>query len=133
MRERERRRAQDALDKALAVKGEPFQATYRSYADRLGPAIITNGLGQALATELAAAGDGKGNGDKAAHRKLAEHVAAWLRTAGIYLDDDVMAALVAGDQARYLRAQAEVLAWLAWHKKFCHASLTEARPTEGEP
>jgi CRISPR-associated protein Cmr5 len=125
VRDRERKRAADALASVLGLvdQTEKFRASYRSYVDRLGGAILTNGLGQALATELAAAGTGAdGDCDKAAHRRLADNVSSWLREARIY-DGDVMAAIVSGDQERYLRAQTEAMAWLTWHKKFCHANL----------
>ena len=54
----EQKRAADALSKVIKLEGESelFRKRYRSYVERLGPMIIVNGLGQALATERAAAG-----------------------------------------------------------------------------
>ena len=54
----EQQRAADALGRVQALSGrsDGFKKRYRSYVDRLGPAIVMNGLGQALATERAAAG-----------------------------------------------------------------------------
>ncbi len=129
MRDLERERAVDALAKVKALKDKPFTARYRSYVDRFGGAVVMNGLGQALATELAAAGGS--SGEKEAHEALVHNVFSWLtRPDGVYpgasdvMDaPHVMEAIVSGDQACYLRAQAETLAWLTWHKKFCHASL----------
>ena len=63
----EQLRAADALArvKNLAAKGDEFKTRYRSYVERLGPAIVMNGLGQALATESAAAGAAMGRGSTA--------------------------------------------------------------------
>ena len=51
-------RAASALQRVneLADQSEDFKKRYRAYVDRLGPTIVMNGLGQALATERAAAG-----------------------------------------------------------------------------
>lgn len=130
----ERERAAHALKKVTALEGQSddVKKRYRSYVDRFGGAVVMNGLGQALATELAAAGPNssndepaQANADKAAHRLLADHVSEWLtRDGGVYAHAaKVMEAIVGSDQGLYLRAQAEVLAWLTWHKKFCHAYL----------
>ena len=58
MRTIAQRRAADALARIteLSERSARFKERYRSYVDRLGPAIVMNGLGQALATERAAAG-----------------------------------------------------------------------------
>jgi CRISPR-associated protein Cmr5 len=127
VRDLERERAADALAKVKALEKRPssFKARYRSYVDRLGAAVVMNGLGQALATEMAAAGRDADGEDKAAHRTLAENVCAWLsRPDGVYPGaEDVMHQITSSDQDDYLRAQMETLAWLTWHKKFCRASL----------
>lgn len=118
----EQRRAEDALArvkdvKKLAAQRKKIDAEkYRSYVDRLGPAIVMNGLGQAMATELAA--------DDDAHRKLYDNVRRWLcrRDGGVYSgSDDLLTSIMRDDEHKYLRAQAEVLAWLEWHKKLCRA------------
>lgn len=128
----EQRRAEHALNSVRAVikRGDAFGKNYRSYVDRLGPAILTNGLGQALASERAAAGDAKdgvGSGDAAAHRQLFENMSSWLTVGcGIYKvvqGQDVLNAIVTGSERDYLRAQVEAIAWLTWHKKFCRAYL----------
>jgi CRISPR-associated protein Cmr5 len=134
-------RAADALRAVRAVRdlpgGDDFRSSYRAYADRLGPAIVMNGLGQALATERAAAGPAadRESPDRQAHAALYENVSQWLCRAGdgvFHGEPDLLAALMAGDQAGYLRAQAEVLAWLTWHKKFCHAELPRRAAGPGE-
>lgn len=120
MRTLEQVRAADALSRVqrLANKKATFKDKYRSYVDRLGPAIIMNGLGQALATENASTDD--------AHRALYAGLSRWLcrSDGGVYSGyDDALEALMAESQDRYLLAQAEALAWLQWHKKFCRASF----------
>ena len=120
MRTLEQMRAADALSRVqrLANKGGTFKDKYRSYVDRLGPAIIMNGLGQALATEKASGDD--------AHGELYNGLSRWLcrPKGGVYSgNDDALEAIVAESQDRYLLAQAEALAWLQWHKKFCRAAF----------
>ncbi len=104
---------------------------YRSYVNALPATILTCGLGQALATELAAAGADRDNGGNAdAHTRLYNDLQDWLcgqadslglpTTTGKHR---LLDALMHADQPAYRRAQAEAMAWLAWHKKFCRALL----------
>lgn len=121
-----RRRATNALARTRELERQhpDFKRNYRSYVDRLGPAIVMNGLGQALATErAAAAGRNPGNVQQSAHHELYKSLEGWLcRQGAVYeSDQDLLHAIVRGDEAAYLRAQAEALAWLEWHKKFCRA------------
>ena len=120
MRTLEQARAANALSRVneLNGKGEMFKRKYRSYVDRLGPTIIMNGLGQALATE-------KASGEQA-HKALYDNLSGWLCRSGngVYPDNrDALEAIMDGSQDQYILAQAEALAWLQWHKKFCRASL----------
>ena len=125
----EQQRAANALMRVneLSGRGDGFKTRYRSYVDRLGPAIVMNGLGQALATERAAAGPTPRNGDdKAAHHELYVSLSQWLcRTnGGIYpAANDLLNAMVSQGQSDYLHAQTEALSWLEWHKKCCRASF----------
>ena len=128
MRTIEQQRAADALARVgeLARECATFKERYGSYVDRLGPAIVMNGLGQALATELAAAGPRPETNDQRAHHKLYESLQRWLcRTeGGVYpSEDDLLMAITEHDEKLYLRAQVEALAWLEWHKKCCRASF----------
>lgn len=154
MRTLEQLRAADALARVgeLAKRDDEFKKCYRSYVERLGPGIVMNGLGQALASEQAAAGaryegekkpkgrsqerqrdEGEGDDDakrkkktkEDAHRQLYHNLNLWLcRTKGVYPGaSDLLAAIVAGDESHYLRAQAEAIAWIEWHKKFCRATF----------
>lgn len=123
----EQRRAAHALCTAQAVEAldVAMKKAYRSYVERVGTTIITNGLGQALATELAAAGGRDPEApEKRAHRTLYQNLQSWLcGESGVLRGADLLATIVAIPQADYLRAQAEALAWLVWHKKLCRAFL----------
>ena len=127
MRNSEQLRAANALARVneLTGKADDFKKLYRSYVDRLGPTILMNGLGQALATERAAAGPSPGDDRKRAHHELYAGVQGWLcRNGGVYPSGrDLLDALTSNDESHYLQAQAESLAWLEWHKKFCRASF----------
>ena len=128
MRTSEQVRAENALARVSELAGEPddLRQLYRAYVDRLGPSIMMNGLGQTLATERAAA-SGRGVRERA-HWRLYDNLQGWLcRDDGnIYPGGaDLLQAIMANDQSKYLLAQAEALAWLDWHKKFCRAELPE--------
>ena len=132
MKTLEQRRAADALSRVqeLNIRSEDFRKAYRAYVDRLGPAIVMNGLGQALATERAAAGSQKNEREKA-HQALYESLQRWLcrQADGVYPGkSDLLQAIMDEDESWYLHAQAEALAWLTWHKKCCRASF----PAGGE-
>ena len=129
----EQRRAANALARVDELRGrcDEFRMRYRAYVDSLGPTIMMNGLGQALATELAAAGP-PGNGEKQkdggkeAHRELYTSLQRWLCRAdgGVYPpESELLQAITEHDQITYLHAQAEALAWLEWHKKCCRAAF----------
>lgn len=134
----EQRRAADALRAVQALDDDvKFRKRYRAYADRIGPSILTNGLGQALAAERAAAGSDPKKPDERAHDRLYKNLQAWLcRNGGIYEPGaggtDLLQAVVRHGEADYLRAQAEALAWLMWHKKFCRAYLPPSDPSDDE-
>ena len=141
MKNLEQRRAANALARMEEVgrlddQGSDLHKRYRAYVERLGPAIIMNGLGQALATERAAAGDGNGESrgaDARAHAALYRSLDEWLCRCpdAVYPEGtDILHAIVEGDEPAYLRAQAEALAWLEWHKKFCRASFPRGEREE---
>jgi len=121
-------RAADALARVESVRSEHSGAAakYRTYARSLPADILQMGLGQALATLLAAAGGKQGD----PHRLLYDHVAQWLtadRSGAPYRgrEGQLIAAITEGDEAAYLAAQAEALAYLAWLKKFAVALLSD--------
>ena len=96
---------------------------YVSYVRALPAEILQMGLGQALATQLAAARGDKKN----PHRILYDQMERWLCSAHVETPfpegKNLMNAIVEHDEATYLRAQAEALAYLEWLKKFAVAFL----------
>ncbi len=120
MRTLGQRRAAQALAavrklEANETMGEGY-GNFVSYVDRLPASIVMNGLGQAMATELAAS--------EPPHRILFDFVEEWLKESGVYPRDmGLMDAIVHGSQEEYVRAQEEALAYLEWVKKFGHAYL----------
>lgn len=120
----EQARASDALKKIRELKPHPERyGNYRSYAESLPATIVMNGLGQAAATLLAQA---KGKPEDP-HRLLYGHLHEWLcRTdadAPYRGRPELMDAIIESNEADYLLAQAEALAWLVWLKKFAKAYL----------
>ena len=135
MRTLEQQRAAHALARVdeLHRRSRTFKERYRSYVDRLGPTILMNGLAQALATERAAAGKSPETDDEQAHHELYVGLGNWLcrKDGGIYAAGaDLLQAIMTGDEQVYLRAQAEALAWLEWHKKCCRASFPKGAEAE---
>lgn len=131
----EQRRAASALERVeeLSAKSGKFKTRYRAYVDRLGPSIVMNGLGQALATERAAAGPHLENDDQRAHHELYVSLQCWLcrEDGGVYPSaPDLLQAIMENSESRYLHAQAEALAWLEWHKKCCRASFPKSEEDE---
>jgi len=118
----EQRRASDALKQVQKLNVERDYGNFSSYVDALPAAILMNGLGQAMATELA----GKDKG----HSKLYKIMEAWLCGAdksapyqGKANDPGLIRAIAEGIEKDYLRAQPEALAYLVWLKKFTRAFL----------
>jgi len=122
----DQQRAADALKhiRDLEELGEGKYGHYVSYVSALPATIIMNGLGQALVTLLSRA---KGNPDDP-HRLLYDHVAGWLSQQVAALagpPDKLIDRLMGNDQAVYLHAQVEALAYLNWLKQFVRAYLKE--------
>ncbi len=126
-------RAADALEKIRALANSSDKASkYRSYVAAFPATIVTNGLGQALAIELAS------GGDKVAHKALCDHVMTWLKSQVEAIDkscrdneDRILDAIMEIDEDDYLRAQSEAIAYVSWLKRFATAILPE--PEEKEP
>jgi CRISPR-associated protein Cmr5 len=112
----EQRRAAHALK---AIQDLRDYGNCASYIDALPAAILNNGLGQALATELA--------GQDRGHKKLYELMQEWLcgndPSAPYRGNPSLIEAITAGSESDYLRAQPEALAYLVWLKKFARAFL----------
>lgn len=122
----EQRRAQHALRQIKVLQNQNV-GHYVSYVSAMPAVIVMNGLGQALAMQLA-----KAKGDlEDLHYRLYHQVASWLSEQLKEFKgqpDQVIENLMRLDQSVYLRAQAESLAYLSWLKQFARAYLKE---TEG--
>ncbi|MGC8628497.1 MAG: type III-B CRISPR module-associated protein Cmr5 [Acidimicrobiales bacterium] len=120
------RRALHALSKAQEL-GPAELSLYSSYVERLGPAVLANGLGQALATEHSAGGEG----GRDLHDRLVRALESWLCQEVLSCGPQptgpaqVLEQLCKADQATYVRAQQEALEWLDWHKRLVRAMALE--------
>ena len=118
-------RAADALSKVENLAGKSQAGKYVSYVKSLPAAILQNGLGQAMATLLAAAGGKVLEND--AHGALYQHLESWLcrndACAPYRGKKNLMQAITGGEQLAYLHAQGEAMAYLNWLKKFAVAYL----------
>lgn len=121
------KRAAHALNAINRLAEKKDYGNFGSYVQRLPATIVMNGLGQAMAGELAAARLAKGekmSADEQAHKTLFDCVESWLFECKAYTGKDgLMAAIVQSSQDNYVRAQAEALAYLDWLKKFSQAYL----------
>ncbi len=127
----ERERAKHALKIVESLKDEKLE-NYASYVKALPATILQNGLGQAMATLLAAA---KGN-PRDDHRRLYDHMEEWLckknEHSPYFGQNNLMKAITTNDEAAYIHAQAETMAYLEWLKKFAVAYLTKPEPAKEE-
>jgi CRISPR-associated protein Cmr5 len=99
---------------------------FDSYVERLPATIVTNGLGQAMAFELAASRLGKTDRkpDERAHELLYRIVESWLQECGIcQKGKDLMKTIVNSSQEDYVRIQYQALTYLDWLKMFTQAYL----------
>lgn len=124
----DQQRASDALAKIRGIAAaNKNDGMYVSYVSALPATIVMNGLGQALAIELAKANKDKPNDS---HRAIYQHVAGWLSRQVPNLSGDVdkfLDRLMKEDQATYVHAQAEAMAYLNWLKQFARAYLIESK------
>lgn len=131
----EQKRASFAISCVEEVKDDPGK--YGSYVSAMPSQIISNGLGQTIASLLAAAGRKSGTDDP--HYRLCQHVGNWLQQQGdtfqqtdskqFLLPEELLRKLMDADQDFYFQAQIETLAFLNWLKKMARAQLAES--TEG--
>ena len=119
----DQRRAKHALARIRKQQKHPRQSEYLSYAKALPASILQNGLGQAMATLLAA---GKSNDDDP-HFLLYRDLEDWLcgndEDAPYRGAPGLLEAITTKDQRHYLRAQAEAQGYLNWLKKLAAAHL----------
>lgn len=145
----DRKRAAHALHAVSKLVGKSEVASgYKSYVKGAPAMVLTLGLGQALATLLARAGndEDKGQGGTpAAYRMLFDHTTEWLfggedptglLGAHKQMTDRAgrIGVLLELGQRDYLALQNEALAYLEWLKKFANALLAESpRGAPNEP
>jgi CRISPR-associated protein Cmr5 len=125
------RRAAYAIARIKEHQQQGNYGNYLSYVEALPAAIHANGLGQAIAMELAAKDEG--------HKYLASDVSGWLcgsDEAAPYRDFSptmdphaLLSAIVENNESRYLWAQSEALALLVWLKKIARAMLGPEKET----
>ena len=124
-RSQAQKRAAHALAKVKELTDGNDYGNYRSYVRALPARIIMNGLGQALAMEKAGANKDVG------HEKLFEHVQDWLldgwENSPYRSQQDLIAAITAGSEPDYIRAQGEAMAYVEWLKKFAVAYLPDEK------
>lgn len=147
------RRAKHALGAVTAYRDANYRndedrknscAAYANYIKSAPAAIVMNGLGQMLASELAQgskdAAKGQGGVKPHAHRQIYLHLQDWLcgedPEAVFRLmpggDTRLLTHLLDANQDKYLRAQTEALLYLGWLKKFAVALLADD-DAEGGP
>lgn len=123
-------RAEQALRAVEDLKGKDI-GHYVSYVRALPANILQNGLGQSLATLLAAS---KGKQEDP-HRLLYAQIQSWLchehADAPYAAKPNLIQAITEGGEQAYLHAHAEALAYLVWLKKFAVAFLSDS--DHGEP
>lgn len=133
---------QRALAALKAVNGlkrrdQEFRTAYRSYIKGLPATIQMTGLGQTVAMCMARNKDGEGN--KAAYGTILEHLQGWLCGScdwSPYKNDPggrLIDAIVKGNQAAYMQATHEAIAYLDWLKKFANALLAAEPAQPGAP
>ena len=100
----------------LKLKGKGHYGHFVSHVSSLPASIVMNGLGQAMAFELSSGKE---------HEILYKIMQNWLcGESGVFTDEkDLMKSITNNGQKEYVRAQAEVLAYLDWLKKFARAYL----------
>lgn len=103
---------------------------YASYVSSLPANIISLGIGQSLATLLAAS---QGKKDDP-HYMLYKHLKDWLcrndDMAPYPSANDLLDAIINNNREKYMLAQVEALAWLEWLKKFAVAYLKKPKLNE---
>lgn len=122
-------RAEHALQAVEALAGEDI-GHYVSYVRALPANILQNGLGQSMATLLAASRDQQNS----SHRRLYSQIQCWLcrkhEDAPYEGKSNLIQAITKGSEPNYLHAHAEALAYLVWLKKFAVAFLE--KPKSGD-
>ncbi len=132
----DQQRAAHALKMIQSLANDPNgdDGMYVSYVSALPATIVMNGIGQALATELA-----KDKGKRTSHRKLFDHLADWLTQPGRPLAGTANANepmsifdALCESQQTYIDAQVEAMAYIHWLKQFARAFLADRSFVENQ-
>lgn len=133
MRLLDQSRAEHALAAIEPMQTLPLQlrSRYLAYLKGLPAMIITHGLGQSLAVLKANSQKNNEKQDQKAYLLLYQQSAEWLchQDHGIFRGaspDTLMTAIVQCHLTEYMRAQTELLAFVAWLKKFAEALLADS-------
>ncbi|RAL25613.1 type III-B CRISPR module-associated protein Cmr5 [Thermoflavimicrobium daqui] len=128
----DQQRAADALDKVKDIENNQAKQLgddYASYVTSLPADILINGLGQALAQLIAAAKRSKND----PHLWLYENIQHWILHRSPLAKKlnpdqkslDLIQVIMNHDRQTYQHIQAEIIAWLEWHKKLATAYLKQ--------
>ena len=123
----DQQRAAHAMRQIQKFAERDHDGMYVSYVSALPATIVMNGIGQALATELA-----KDKGKGRSHRKLFDHLADWLTepgrplaAAGKTKDPYLIFEALNRSEDVYVAAQIEAMAYIHWLKQFARAFLND--------
>ncbi|HFC54173.1 MAG TPA: type III-B CRISPR module-associated protein Cmr5 [Gammaproteobacteria bacterium] len=127
----DRDRARVALQEITAMQDGELDK-YVSYVKGLPATIMQNGLGQALATLLAASKGEKRDDHYRLYTQLEEWLCRVNRHSPYHGKNNLMRAITSGTEEDYILAQGEALAYLHWLKKFATAYLSGKGQQQGE-
>jgi len=99
---------------------------FRRRVDNLGPSILTNGLGQALATARAQ------NGGQSVYDTLSDWLCQQHPYSPYHGEHDVLAGVVHHGRSEYMWAEGETLQWLTWLKKLARAQFPATQEARNE-
>jgi len=128
----DQRRAAHALARIRRQQKHPRQSDYLSYAKALPGSILQNGLGQAMATLLAAARSNEHDPHFLLYRDLEDWLCGDDEDAPYRGAQGLLEATTTKDQRHYLRAQAEAQGYLNWLKKLAAAHLDAESRDDGD-
>jgi len=131
------RRARHALTSIQGFANKHNEESKKSYLSAIKSVpmeIRANGLGQAIAMALSQSTRGENEDRRAAFGAIHEHFQSWLCNTDEpdtpFNGGALMQAMCDAEQAPYLIAQAEALAYAEWLKKFANAFLASVEETQ---
>jgi CRISPR type III-B/RAMP module-associated protein Cmr5 len=142
-------RAQAALTAVRALRGEPEQARrYKPYVNAFPALILGAGLGQAVATYMAAAG--RGGGQAESYQAILRQLESWLCREcrwSLYLEavagepastskshgERLLMRIIRGNRNQLRAGTTEALAYVAWLKKLANALIKDEAAPASDP